>query len=41
MYDNPQYAKCDDARQMIKIVDIIVNEFGWADNGKESARSVQ
>ena len=41
MYDNPQYANCDDAKQMIKIADIIQDEFGWEDNGKESARSVQ
>jgi hypothetical protein len=41
MYDNPQYSKCDNAKQMIKIADIIEDEFGWEDNGKESARSVQ
>ena len=35
MYDNPQYSKCDDAKQMIKIADIIEDEFGWQDNGKE------
>ena len=35
MYDNPDYAKCDDAKQMIKILDIIEDEFGWEDNGKE------
>lgn len=35
MYDNPEYANCDDAKQMIKIADIIQDEFGWQDNGKE------
>jgi hypothetical protein len=35
MYDNPQYANCDDAKQMIKIAGIIQDEFGWEDNGKE------
>jgi predicted TIM-barrel enzyme len=28
MYDNPNYAKCNEAKQMIKIGDIIVEEFG-------------
>ena len=35
MYDNPDYSKCDDAKQMIKIAGIIQDEFGWVDNGKE------
>ena len=35
MYDNPNYSKCDEAKQMIKLVDIIEDEFGWEDNGKE------
>jgi hypothetical protein len=35
IYDNPQYANCDDAKQMIKIAGIIQDEFGWEDNGKE------
>ena len=35
MYDNPSYSKCDNARQMIKIVGIIEDEFGWEVNGKE------
>ena len=35
MYDNPSYSKCDDAKQMIKIVGIIEDEFGWEVNGKE------
>jgi hypothetical protein len=29
MYDTPLYAKCDEAKQMIKIADIIEEEFGW------------
>ncbi len=29
MYDNPQHAKCDEAKQMIKIANIIEEEFGW------------
>ena len=29
MYDTPQYAKCDQARQVIRIAEIIEEEFGW------------
>lgn len=28
MYDNPQFAKCKEAKQIIKIVDILADEFG-------------
>lgn len=28
-YSNPQYAKCGEAQQMMKIVEIIDEEFGW------------
>jgi hypothetical protein len=28
MYDNPQLAKCKEAKQMLEIVDILVDEFG-------------
>ena len=28
MYDNPQYAKCDEAKRVIKISEIIYDEFG-------------
>jgi hypothetical protein len=28
-YSNPQYAKCSEAKQMIKIDEIIDEEFGW------------
>ena len=28
MYDNPQFAKCKEAKQMIKIVEILADEFG-------------
>ena len=31
MYDNPNYAKCNEAKQMIKIGDIRVEEFGVRD----------
>jgi hypothetical protein len=30
-YSNPQYAKCDEAKQMIKIWEIIAEEFSWAE----------
>lgn len=29
MYDNPEYAMCDQAGQMIKVAEIIEEEFGW------------
>jgi hypothetical protein len=29
MYDNPSHAKCDEARQMLKIVEILDDEFNW------------
>jgi hypothetical protein len=32
MYDNPEYAKCGEAKQMIGIADIIEDEFGWKDS---------
>ena len=31
MYDNPQYAKCDEAKRMIKLSEIVDEEFGWKD----------
>lgn len=29
MYDNPDYAKCREAKQMVEIADIMDEEFGW------------
>jgi hypothetical protein len=29
MYDNPDYAKCDEAKQMLRVVDILDEEFKW------------
>lgn len=29
MYDNPVYAKCKEAKQMLKVVEIFDDEFGW------------
>lgn len=31
MYDNPQYAKCDAAKRIIKLTEIVDEEFGWKD----------
>jgi hypothetical protein len=28
MYDNPFYAKCDEAKRMMKIGEIVADEFG-------------
>lgn len=28
MYDNPQFASCKEAKQIIEIVDILADEFG-------------
>jgi hypothetical protein len=32
MYDNPQFARCNAAKQIIKIAEIIDEEFGWTDS---------
>jgi hypothetical protein len=31
LYDNPNYAKCDEAKRMIKIGNIVSEEFGVAE----------
>ena len=31
LYDNPGYAKCDEAKQMIKIANIVSEEFDVAE----------